>query len=68
MLTNCGDHFTIYTNIESLCYTLETNIMFVNYVPQFKKLLHSVEVLGNKIMHIDLIEIFFSRPLKKKEY
>lgn len=24
---NCGDHFTICTNIESLCYMLETNII-----------------------------------------
>ena len=27
-----GDHFTMYTNIESLCFTLEINIMlYVNY-------------------------------------
>ena len=24
-------HFTIYTNIESLCCTPETSIMYVNY-------------------------------------
>lgn len=30
--TYSGDHFAIYTNIGSLCYTSETNIMFhVNY-------------------------------------
>ena len=23
--TSCGDHFTLYTNIESLCRTPETN-------------------------------------------
>ena len=28
----CGDHFTIHTNIESLCCTSETNIMlYVNH-------------------------------------
>ena len=28
----CGDHFTIYTNIEALCCTPETNKMLnVNY-------------------------------------
>ena len=26
--TNCGDHFTINTNIKPLCCTLETNITF----------------------------------------
>ena len=30
--TYCGSHFTIYTNIKSLCYIPETNIMlYVNY-------------------------------------
>ena len=23
----CGDHFTVYKNIESLCWTFETNII-----------------------------------------
>ena len=33
LTTYCGDYFTIYTNIKSLCYTSETNIMiiYVNY-------------------------------------
>lgn len=26
---HCGDHFTICTNIESLCYMLETNIIVI---------------------------------------
>ena len=31
-INNLGDHFTIYTSIESLCCTPETNIMlYVNY-------------------------------------
>lgn len=25
--TNCGEHFAIFTNIESLCYTPETGIL-----------------------------------------
>ena len=30
--TYCGDHFTIYTNIKSLYYTPETNIiLYANY-------------------------------------
>ena len=34
----CDDHFTIYTNIESLCYTPETNITFyIKYMPILKK-------------------------------
>ena len=34
MLTrHCSGHFAIYTYIESLCYTPETNIMlYVNYI------------------------------------
>ena len=36
--THCGDHFTMYTNIESLCSTLETNRMLhVNYTSLKKK-------------------------------
>lgn len=27
MLTQCGDHFTIHTNIESVYFISETNIM-----------------------------------------
>ena len=30
--TYCGDHFTIYPNIKSLCCTPETNILHVNYI------------------------------------
>lgn len=26
--TYCADHFAVYTNIESLCCTPETNMMF----------------------------------------
>ena len=30
--TYCGDHFAMYTNVESLCCTPETNIkLYVNY-------------------------------------
>lgn len=30
--TYWGDHSAIYTNIEPLCYTLETNVMlYINY-------------------------------------
>ena len=28
--TYCGDHFAIYTNVESLCRTPETNTMYVD--------------------------------------
>ena len=31
----CGDHFTIYTNIESLCCTSEANTMlYINYISE----------------------------------
>ena len=35
--TYCGDHFTIYTNIESLCCTPETYIIFYVNLPQYEK-------------------------------
>ena len=31
--TYCGDHFIMYIKVESLCHTLETNIiLYVSYV------------------------------------
>ena len=39
MLTYCGDHRTIYTNIGSLCYTSETNmVLYVNHTSIRKKI------------------------------
>lgn len=36
--TYCGDHSQMYTNMESLCCTPETNTMFyVSYTTVFKK-------------------------------
>ena len=35
--TYCGDHFAIYTNIESLCHIPETSIMYINYTSTFIK-------------------------------
>ena len=35
--TYSGDDFTKYTNIESLCWTPETHMLYVNYVGIFKK-------------------------------
>ena len=32
----CGSHFPVYTIIESLRYTLKTNVMFIN-CPSIKK-------------------------------
>lgn len=29
--TYCGDHLTIYTNVKSLCYASENNMLYVNY-------------------------------------
>ena len=38
ILTNLGDHFAIYTHIDSLCCTSEINIMLcVSYNPIKKK-------------------------------
>ena len=40
--TYCGDHFNIYTNIESLCCTAETNLMlYVNFTSIKKKHTHN---------------------------
>ena len=37
--TYCGDHFTVYTNIERLRHTPETNIMFmsITYISMISK-------------------------------
>lgn len=39
MLTRliCGDHFTIYTNLEPLCGSPETNYVNINYISINKK-------------------------------
>ena len=29
--TYCGDHFTMHTNIKSVCYKPDTNVLYVNY-------------------------------------
>ena len=45
--TYCGDHFTICTNIKSLCGTPETNIMsYVNYTSTFFKVAKHVMKQG----------------------
>ena len=36
-MTYCGDHFTVNTNIKSLCYTPETNMLYVNCTSKEKK-------------------------------
>ena len=35
--TYCDDHFAVQTSIDSLCYTPETNMLYVNYTSVFKK-------------------------------
>lgn len=30
--TCCADHFAMHINIESLCCTTETDLLFVNYI------------------------------------
>lgn len=37
--THCGDHFTMYTNVKSLCYTRETNIVCQLYTSVKKQVL-----------------------------
>ena len=40
LTTYCGDHFTVYTNIEPLCCTPETNVILcINYT-SIKKILN----------------------------
>ena len=36
-MTYCGDHFTVNTNIKSLCCTTETYMLYVNYTSKGKK-------------------------------
>ena len=49
--TMCSDHFRAYTNIESLCYLPETNIIFcVNYT--------SILLITNTFSYI-----FFSKKI-----
>lgn len=35
--TYCGDNFTMYTNIESLYCTPETQLLYLNYISIIKK-------------------------------
>lgn len=47
--TYCGEHFTKYTNIESLCCTPETNIMlYVSYTSIKTKTKPKEQVAGKK--------------------
>lgn len=39
-----SDHFAVYTKIESLCYTPETNIMCFNHISSKKKIYIEVAV------------------------
>ena len=57
--TYYGDHFAIYTNIESLCCTFETNVMSV--IPQLKSIVGTFLHLLIKIFHFDssyILKIF----------
>lgn len=45
--TYFGDHFTIYTNVESCCTLPETNIMYVNYLKQKSKMIKKKEKIPN---------------------
>lgn len=35
--TYCGDHFVVYTKIDLICYTFETNMLYTKILPQLKK-------------------------------
>lgn len=35
--TYCGEHLVIYIIVKSLCYTPETNTLYINYVSVKKK-------------------------------
>lgn len=53
-MTYCGDHYAIYTYIESLCYTPKANIMlYVNNMP-IKKLVKKFFLKGNEGDYISL--------------
>ena len=47
-MTYCGDYFTIYTYIELLCCTPETNvIVYVNYISIKRDMFGSFGVYNN---------------------
>ena len=47
--TYCSDHFIIYTNIESLCYTPEINMLYVKYNSKKNKInLRVTKIAFNK--------------------
>ena len=51
--TLCGDHFTIHTNIESLCCTTKIDItLYVNYMTILKKAFTCLESTECHTKHI----------------
>lgn len=47
---HCSDHFAVYTNIESLHYTPETNVSYMSVIPQFYK--RSLTNFPNSILNM----------------
>ena len=46
--TYCGDHFAIYTNIESLCCIPETNVICQLHLNKKMKISKAIAILKNK--------------------
>ena len=67
--TYCGDHFAIYSYVESLCCTSETNIMlYVNYISIKKTSYKMAAVIGfhiNKNMYMYIIITYLGIEIKK---
>ena len=58
-LTYCDDHFTVYTNIESLCCTPETNVSYTS-IYFCKKIIKK-----KKLWYIQVMEYYSA--LKRNE-
>ena len=67
MLTrHCGDHFAIYTNIESVCYIPETNIMlYINYISKNAKKEQTVDIYN--MVNLKII-MLVKEARQKREY
>lgn len=48
-LTHCGDHFSIYANMESLCCTSESNVICQLYLNVKKGAMHKTSELSSSI-------------------
>ena len=63
---NCGDNFTTYTNVKSLCCTLETDIMLhVSYISIEKTKCLCYKFTGDQnIYYVQRVGLYFVEDTK----